>query len=464
MKFILAAARKVKSFIVQDTAARRKMTLEGRIIPSALFLTLPSLLMVVVASLNPIIDSYFISNHAGEGALAAIKYMAQIQNIFVMGASGISVAGAAFIGQMVGAGDRDNSKRISLQFFTLCVVFGVIFIPIIILFGYYLCFKLEPDIREMAHMYNVIFAFSLPLQLIQNAYNVIKNSSGHPEGPFLRELILLPTKILFTWIFVVELKWGAEGAAWATVCSYALLGAWVVAELFMKKDEERLTYRGYRPDFRVIRRMMRVAVPAIILGATKSVGFFIVNLELVKYGTAAIAGNGIGSDLNGFFMNLTICVGPAITTMVSLNVGAGQPERAKKCSDTICLWASVFSVPLAAISVLIMPSVLPLYTNDPFIYSMAYNLAIIYGVSYPFFALIFNQSAAFSGMGKTGTTLVIQSLRIWVIRLGILYLMYWLLPGVGVYSVIWSFSLCNVVAAGVSQFFYRKIDWASRLI
>ncbi|MCL2352734.1 MAG: MATE family efflux transporter, partial [Firmicutes bacterium] len=437
---------------------------EGRIVPTAMFLTLPSLLMVVVASLNPIIDSFFISNYAGTGALAAIKYMAQIQNVFVMGAGGISVAGAAFIGQLIGAGDRENSKRVGLQFFTLCAAFGVTFIPIIILSGYFLVFRLEPGIRDMAHVYNVIFAFSLPLQLVQNAYNVIKNSSGHPEGPFLRELILLPTKLLFTAVFVVFLRMGTEGAALATVCSYGLLCVWVVAELFVKKGEERFSYKGFRVDARLFRRMMRVAVPAIILGSTKSAGFFIVNLELVKYGSAAIAGNGIGSDINQLFMNLTTCVGPAITTMVSLNVGAGQPKRAKKCSDVICLWASVFSVLLAAVCILAMPAILPLYTRDPFVYGMAYDLALIYGVSYPFYALIFNQSASFSGLGKTTTTLIIQSLRVWVFRFGILYLMYWLTPQVGVYSVIWSFSLCNVAAAGVSHFFYKRINWEKKLI
>jgi len=45
-----------------------------------------------------------------------------------------------------------------------------------------------------------------------------------------------------------------------------------------------------------------------------------------------------------------------------------------------------------------------------------------------------------------------------------LFLMNWLMPWLGVYTVIWSFSLCNVIAAGVSQFFYRRINWASRLI
>jgi len=153
----------------------------------------------------------------------------------------------------------------------------------------------------------------------------------------------------------------------------------------------------------------------------------------------------------------------AVTTMVSLNVGAGNPERARRMARLGYRIAFCVALVLAGIVTIIAPMAARIFTDDPTVIRNAVRITWINAGSIPLMSFIFIQAAAFNGLGMTKINLVIQMIRIWVVRFASMYLMYWLIPGIGVWSPMYSFLICNLVTVFISMYYYRKIDWTHRL-
>ena len=74
---------------------------------------------------------------------------------------------------------------------------------------------------------------------------------------------------------------------------------------------------------------MTVGIPSVINNMAMSVGFWLINLEAMKFGTTLLNSINLGNNISSLMYNLTSCFGTTVTTAVSLNLGAGQNKRAK---------------------------------------------------------------------------------------------------------------------------------------
>lgn len=98
---------------------RRKMIIEGNILKTLLLLSVPSIMMGIVQSLIPFMDSLFLNNIIGAHRAASISYSKPAIDLMMGVAIGLSVAAMAMIGQTVGKGDIEKVKHICLQILVL---------------------------------------------------------------------------------------------------------------------------------------------------------------------------------------------------------------------------------------------------------------------------------------------------------------------------------------------------------
>lgn len=64
----------------------------------------------------------------------------------------------------------------------------------------------------------------------------------------------------------------------------------------------------------------------------------------------------------------------------------------------------------------------------------------------------------FIGLGLNKRSLVIQLIRLWVVRLGVLYILTYCFD-LGADAIIISLTAANVAGAVISHIMYRRIDW-----
>ena len=189
-----------------------------------------------------------------------------------------------------------------------------------------------------------------------------------------------------------------------------------------------------------------------------NLGFFLINNEVEGYGTIVLNGQGIANNITSVCFILPSSFGSAVTTMVSMNVGAGQGKRAKFSCLVGCITSAITAAILIAVVVPLSSHITVLFTRNSDVLSVANKALHIYTYSVIGFGICMVEQGAFIGLGKTKITLVISLLRVWLLRyLFILATEKYL----GYYSVFWGNLFSNCMAAVIITVFILRVKWES---
>lgn len=447
-------------FLHQSTEQRRDLILHGNILRTLMMLSLPTLMMSVIQSLMPLTDGLFINNAAGTLVASAVTYSEPVINMMTALAQGLSVAAMAIIGQANGHGDFDRVRNISAQIVVFAFVMGFCIAPMSALVAFPISANVDAEISHNVMLYISLYAFVLPFSFLESIYNAIKNATGKPEATFIRMVIMLALKIIFNIVFVVWLRLEVVGCVLSSFCSNVLICGWMFHELFVKKGEDQLSLKGFRFDRPLIRQLFRVGVPAMLTSLMLNLGFFLINNETQKYGAVVLNGQGIANNITAVCFNLPAAFGSAVTTMVSLNIGAGQPDKAKHSCLIGCVASAVTAVAIIALIVPLSPHLTVLFTQRADVLGVANRALHIYTYSVVGFGVCMAVQGAFIGLGRTGVPMIIGVLRIWFLRYIFILATEHALQ---FYSVFWGNLFSNYVAAIISIILILRVKWSSVL-
>ena len=446
------------TFLKQNTTQRRELILTGAMTPTILMLSVPALLMGLVQAAIPIVDGLFINNIVGTIAASAVHYCAPIVGMFGALAQGLSVAGMAIIGQANGKGNFADARRISTQITVISFLAGVIMIPMLIAASYPVSRLVNAEIAGDVFIYLTLNALILPFSFIGAIYNAIRNAGGRPEDPFIRMIIMLGLKIVFNALFIAVLKGGITGAVLASLASNVCICVWMYEELFIKKGSDRLTLKRFRFDRQILREIAQIAFPSILSSLILNLGFFLINNEVQKYGASVLTGAGIASSISNIGFLLPSAFGAAVTTLVSMNIGAGREDRARSACRQGCIVSSITSVILIILVVPLSPRMTILFTRQAEVLTVANTALSIYFYAILGFGICMVLQGAFIGLGRTRVTVVISILRVWLLRYVFILITERYL---GYQAVFWGSLFSNYATALITVLMILKVRWVS---
>ncbi|WP_024345127.1 MATE family efflux transporter [Lacrimispora indolis] len=446
------------NFLKQSTQQRRDLILNGSVSATILFLSVPTLMMGLIQSAIPVIDGLFLNNLVGTQAASAVTYCTPIVNMISALAQGVSVAGMAIIGQSNGNGDFKHSRKIATQIIVFTFLLGFLLAPLLIALAFPISAHVNEEISHDVFVYLALSACVTPFSFMESIYNSIKNANGKPEDTFVRMVIMLILKIIFSALFIVVFRWGLVGSVMASLASNFIITGWMYYELFLKETGERFVLSGFRFDWNIINTLLRIGFPAMLSSLMLNLGFFLINNEVEKYGAVVLNGQGIANNITSICFILPSSFGSAVTTMVSMNVGANQPEKAKKACLAGCVISAVTAALLIALVVPLSSRLTVLFTRDASVLAVANQALHIYTYSVIGFGICMVQQGAFIGLGKTRITLFISLLRVWLLRyIFILATEHFL----SFYSVFWGNLFSNYMAAIITTILILRVKWVS---
>ncbi len=447
-------------FLQQSTEQRRDLILKGPITQTIMLLSVPALMMGLVQSAIPVVDGIFINNFAGTIAASAITYSAPIINMTGALAQGLSVAGMAIIGQANGSGEFGEARKVSSQIFFFAFLIGLMAAPLLVAVSFPISRSVTPSISHDLFLYLSLNALVLPFLFLEAIYNAIKNANGKPEAAFVRMVLMLVMKIAFNFIFIAIFRWGVVGSVAATLLANILISIWMYFELFVGNHSEKLEMTGLKFEKGMIRDLFRIGAPSALSSLVLNFGFFLINNEIEKYGPVVMNGQGIANSITSICFILPSAFGSSVTTMVSMNVGAGQSDKARKSCLTGCIISAATAAILIAIVVPLSSHLTVLFTRNADVLDVANRALHIYTYSVVGFGVCMVQQGALIGLGRTGITLFASILRIWLLRyIFILATEHFL----GFYSVFWGNLFSNYVAAIITTILILRIKWVSVL-
>ena len=448
----------VNFFKSQSTEARRDLILHGSITNTLIMLSIPTLMMTLVQSLIPLMDGLFLNNVAGTIIAGSVNFAEPIINMMTALSQGLGVAAMAIVGQYNGLGDFKNAKNIATQIVVTGVLFGVAMGPTLYVVSILVSMNLQPGVKENVFQYLSLYSFVMPMTFMAALYNGIKNANGKPEATFIRMVLLLILKIIFNFIYVYFLHLKIVGSVLASFSTYAIVSVWMYYDLFIKESDDKLTLKGFKFDFAIFKELMIIGIPSMLTTFLSNLGFFLINTEVERYGAAILNGQGIANNITTVCFNLPAAFGSAVTTMVSMNIGAKYADKARKSCYSGIIMSVITAVLLIAIVIPLTPYITVLFTREPEDLYVANGSLPIFALGVLGFGVTMVVQGALIGLGRTRLPLLISILRIWFLRFIFIiattkYLSYW--------SVFWGNLFSNTLAGVISLFIIFRIPWRS---
>lgn len=447
-------------FKKQTSQQRVDLIINGPILKTLIFLAVPSVLMALIQVIMPITDALFVNNISGTNVASAISYSQPALNAVIAMAQGLAVAAMAMIGQLQGKKEILKTKQLMRQFLFISLVLSIAAIPIVIAIALPISKNVTSEISNYVFTYISLYAFVFPFVFVDSIYVAIKNALGKPEDAFIRAIIMLILKIIFNFIFIFLFRLDIVGSVLASLFSEFILSFWIVYDLFFRKSEYQLSFKNFKIDFSIYRNIFKLSIPAMMNSVMLSIGFFLINLEVQKYGAVSINGLGIANNITNLAFILPSTIGSVVTTMISMNIGAKNVERSKKVLNAGMMICMIISIVSVSSVVFAAPYLTSLFTQRKDVLVIANDALNIYIYSVFAFGFVMVIQGTFIALGKTRLPLYAGIARIWLFRyLFILAFDHTL----GLYAVFWGNLFSNYLTAIILIALIPKIKWQSNI-
>ena len=443
-------------FKAQSNEERRQMILNGKVINTLLFLSIPTLLVGIIQALIPLSDSLFLNRLTSVEIASSVTFSQPVLNIMIAFSQGLGVATLVMLGRLYGKGRMLAVKETMLQIFVFSFFIGLLLIPVCMFTALLISNNTTSEIRNNVYIYISLYSLIMPFVFLAAIYNSSKNAIGRPEVTFVRIFLLLILKIIFNSIFLYVLKMGIVGAVMASLFSYIVVTIWMFYDLFLKSGDIKLNLRSYTIKLPIIKRLLKIGFPSMLNYAFLYLGFFLINKEMEKFGAVALNAQGIASNINAICFILPSSIGTTVSSMISINMGIGNVKKSKDVFKVG--WITGVTISILTIA-LILPISLPLvltFTKVQKVIEIADKALHIYTYSVIGFSVFMIAQGVFIALGRTKVPLVMSILRIWLLRYIFILLTQKYL---GLYSIFWGNLFSNTLAGIIFFILVKVIDW-----
>jgi putative MATE family efflux protein len=308
--------------------------LNAPILGTLLRLAAPGMLLVFFQAALSIFDGYFVGR-LGTAPLAGLALVFPLVMLLQMtsaGAMGGAISSA--IARALGAGDLARARSLVLHALVIASVMGLGFTFLMLVLGrpIYRLLGGEGEALESALAYsNLLFAGAV-LVWIANTFASALRGSGNTLVPALALMGASLVHIPLSGALVLGAgpfpALGIRGAAIAYVVGFACAAA--ATGTYLWRSTLRPRQDDLQLDARRFREILRVGLISS-MSAVQTVLTAVILTGLVgRFGTAALAGFGVGVRLELLQVPIAFAIGQALVVMVGTHVGAGQAARAKR--------------------------------------------------------------------------------------------------------------------------------------
>ena len=374
-------------------------------------------------------DTLMVSS-VGEAAVSGVSLVDSFNTLMIQVMSALATGGAVVTSQYIGHREPKNAKAAAAQILFVLASFSLVVAAVVVvgrhailrgIFG-----SIDADVMRYAETYFLLSALSYPFIGLYNAGAALFRAQGNSKISMLSSLVMNVINIGGNAVLIYGFGMGVLGAALASLVSRAV--SCLVVLYLLQKPACPLRVDGLRalaPDGGLIRRILRVGIPAGIENGMFQIGKLSVSSLTSTLGTAAIAANAVANTTTTFLNIPANAVGMAALTVVGQCLGAGEKEQAVYYSRRLLLtaycgaWVMNLSAFLFANRFAIS-----LFNLSPEAQTMALQVMVWFNfVSLFFWPSSFTLPNILRAAGDARFTMVVSILSMWVFRVGFCYVM-----------------------------------------
>ena len=439
-----------------DRNEQNRLT-EGSVPKKMLAFALPIFFSNLFQQLYNAVDSLIVGNFIGRSALAAVSSSSSMILLMVGFINGVSLGAGVLIARYYGAEDDDHMERavhttvaLGLTAGVILTVVGVILTPQILQW-----IGTPADVIDNSILYFRIYFFGSSAVVLYNMGASILQSVGDSRSPMKYLIAASLTNVVLDLLFVAVLKLGVGSAALATILSQCLSAFLAFRKLTITKAGYRVNWRRVRFEGPTFKQIITLGIPSGVQSSVVSLANVIVQANINSFDSAAMAGCGAYSRIEGFAFLPVTCFALALSTFLSQNLGAHRFDRVRAGMKFGLVCSPILAEAIGGIIFLASPLLVAAFNSEPEV--VAFGVAYARTVSLFYCLLSFSHCCAgiLRGMGRPIVPMAIM-LTVWcALRIPYITLTVRVIPDIRV--VYWAYPLTWFISSVLFALCLRQL-------
>ena len=433
--------------------------LTAPILPTMLTLALPNTIAMFGSALVAVAETAYIGRLGTEplAAIALVFPFTMLTQMMSAGAMGGGVSSA--ISRALGAGDRERAATLAMHAIIIGTIAGLLFTAVMLLFGklFFEALGGRGEVITQALTYShVLFSGAVGIWLVNTLASVLRGT-GDMRLPSLTIIAFSLIQVVLGGGLGLGLgglpRLGMAGVAAGQMIAFALGTLFLGWYILSGRSRLTLQLSTFKFERAMFMDILRVGAVSCLSPLQTVLTVLIFTKILAGYGTATLAGYGIGSRLEFLLIPIAFAFGVASIPMVGMAIGAGLVTRARNVAWIAGLCAAI-AVGCVGLIVAIWPNLwISLFTSDPAVTAAASSYFHWAGPAFGFFGIGVCMYFSSQGAAKVGGPVIAGTIRLLMVGIG-----GWVLVSIGAAS--WTlFALVSaaMVAYGVSTVVAVKV-------
>lgn len=305
---------------------------QGHPMKQIFLFSIPLVLGTVFQQLYSFADTVIVGRFLGVTALAAVGTTYSLNFLILGFVQGLCVGFGILLAQSYGAHDRRGLQRYFVNGSVLVCLFSAVLTVVTVLLAEPLLklIRTPEDILVMAAEYVKIIFLGIPAAMLYNYSAGALRAVGDSKHPFYFLLCSSVLNIVLDYLFIVPLKGGVAGAAWATVISQLVSGLldiyWLTARIKLLEGWED----GLQLSALHMKRLCVVGLPMGFEYSVSAIGAVVMQGAINSLGSIAVAAQTAGEKIRQMFTLPMESVGMAMATYTGQNYGAKRIDRIRE--------------------------------------------------------------------------------------------------------------------------------------
>jgi putative MATE family efflux protein len=392
-------------------------------------LAIPMMLEMAMESVFALVDLYFVGHLKNSShAIQTVGLTESVLTVIYSLAIGLSMAATAVVSRRIGEKNSEAASKAGMQTIVIAVFINVL----ISTFGFLhardllLMMGASTETADLGTTFvRVMMGGSLIIVLLF-LINGIFRGAGNAAVAMRSLWIANTANIILCPIFIRGLgpipEFGLTGAAIATTIGRGLGVLYQVYNLFNNKNALKIRLSYFKPDWALIKAIIKVAAPGILQFVIASCSWiFLAELVATTGGDQGSAGYQTSLRLMMFFLLPAWGLSNAAATLVGQNLGAGRIDRAEQSVYQTIKYTVVF---LGVVSILFLTCghlFASFFTEDVVVKKVATRSLQILSGGFVIFGLGMIFTSAFNGAGDTWTPTKINLFTFWLFQIPLAY-------------------------------------------
>jgi putative MATE family efflux protein len=409
---------------------------------SVAILVIPTIISQLISMAYNLADTFFVGQTGDYNQVAAISLVFPAYMTLAAIANLLGIGGGSLISRSLGQKDYKKAQNAAAFSFYGALAISLVYSILAFILK-------EPFIKLLGatdatysftsdYLFWVLTLGGVPTVLSMTLAHLVRAEGASKQASIGMTLggvlnIILDPIFIMPWGFNLMIK----GAAIATLISNVVSMLYFLIYLFIirKRTVISLSIKKFTLKKDIAKPILMVGFPAFLQTTLAMISNTVLNNLTSRYGETAVAAGGIVKKIDMLPMSVTMGLSQGVLPLLAYNYASNDHDRMGKAANFTRILAMSFSIVCVIIFQIFAKQLVEIFINDAQTIAYGATLLRIVCIAMPIMAVDFLITSMFQATGHGAQALTLSLIRKGVLDIPLMYLMNYLIPLYGLYSV-----------------------------